>query len=251
MSDSYLAAVGKRTADASEPPPARIWLVSDVHAEYKENLSWLRELGASSEFKEDVLILAGDVSADLGIVRDVFRALLRGFKTIFFTPGNHDCWTKPAPQSPRTTGARQHWSSQPSSRPSSPARQSSLEKLRELFELCAELGVHTQPAHVAGAVIAPILSWYHASWDTEPDVIGWDIPPHDMVMKDFYMCAWPPPLSAANDSVARHLDALNDEGGVEMRGLETRVRALLDAHPAAPLITFSHFVPRMELNPEK
>ena len=34
-------------------------------------------------------------------------------------------------------------------------------------------------------------------------------------------------------------------------GLENRVAELRAAHPGAPLVTFSHFVPRLELVPEK
>ncbi len=38
--------------------------------------------------------------------------------------------------------------------------------------LCHELGVRTEPAKVGGVWIAPIYSWYHASFDREPDVPG-------------------------------------------------------------------------------
>jgi hypothetical protein len=110
---------------------------------------------------------------------------------------------------------------------------------------------------------APILSWYHASWDTEPDVVGWDgIPPANLVMSDFHRCTWPAPLSTDDDSIAARLDAMNDEDTIRIpclppargsqRGtMDARVAALRDAHPSAPLITASHFVPRVELCPEK
>ena len=38
--------------------------------------------------------------------------------------------------------------------------------------ICDELGVHTAPWHVGGVWVVPIYSWYHQSWDTEPDVPG-------------------------------------------------------------------------------
>lgn len=38
--------------------------------------------------------------------------------------------------------------------------------------LCRELGVRTEPAKLGGVWIAPIYSWYHASFDREPDVPG-------------------------------------------------------------------------------
>ena len=38
--------------------------------------------------------------------------------------------------------------------------------------LCNELGVHTEPLCISGVWIAPIYSWYHASFDREPDLPG-------------------------------------------------------------------------------
>jgi hypothetical protein len=46
------------------------------------------------------------------------------------------------------------------------------EKLRRVQALCARLGVLTEPACVGGLWVFPLLSWYHASWDSEPDVAG-------------------------------------------------------------------------------
>lgn len=39
-------------------------------------------------------------------------------------------------------------------------------------DLCKELGVLTEPARIGGVWIAPIYSWYHASFDREPDLPG-------------------------------------------------------------------------------
>jgi hypothetical protein len=45
-------------------------------------------------------------------------------------------------------------------------------KLRRLVEICEELGVRTRPAKVGPVWVVPLWSWYHASWDREPDVPG-------------------------------------------------------------------------------
>ena len=68
-------------------------------------------------------------------------------------------------------------------------------------------------------------------------------------MMDYYMCSWPPPLTVKDDSIARHFDAMNEaaDGGAHRKHIE----AIRAAHPDAPLITCSHFVPRIELTPEK
>ncbi len=50
-------------------------------------------------------------------------------------------------------------------------------KLQVIKALCAELGVRTEPAKLGGVWVAPIYSWYHASFDREPDVPG--APPAD------------------------------------------------------------------------
>jgi len=91
MSETFLAAVATRSADVVERRAAggpRIWLVSDVHADYRDNLNWMLSLAGGQRFKEDVLILAGDVSNDMKILREVLEALVAGFATVFFTPGN-------------------------------------------------------------------------------------------------------------------------------------------------------------------
>lgn len=259
--DSFVAAAVARASDARQRGP-RIWLVSDVHAEYADNMEWLRKLGANPQHCNDVLIIAGDVAVELDVMRQVFEPLVAGFAAVFYTPGNHDLWTKtrtqPSSPSPtRPAGSATLWSSsnpdlRGGSRPCSPAspgRQDSLEKLQDIFDLCEQLGVHTQPAFIAGALIVPILGWYHSSWDTEPDVVGWNgIPAPNLVMRDFFMCRWPAPLNASDESVAKHLDEMND---TQDATLEQRVRQMQAEHPDAPLITFSHFVPRIELNPEK
>jgi hypothetical protein len=45
-------------------------------------------------------------------------------------------------------------------------------KMRRVLDLCRELGVAAAPACIAGVWIVPLLSWYHASWDREPDIPG-------------------------------------------------------------------------------
>ena len=46
----------------------------------------------------------------------------------------------------------------------------SAEKLALLQHTCTEFGVHTTPQCLEGVWIVPLYSWYHASFDQEPDV---------------------------------------------------------------------------------
>ena len=231
MSTSFLAAASTRARDATRRPhhASRIWCVSDVHSDHGENLKWCQGLEPGGRLSQDTIIVAGDLTPRLSLFRETLLCFKRSFKVVFFTAGNHDLWVK---------GMR---CNEPGVEPDP----TSLARLEKLHGICRELGVMIQPAYASGAIICPIASWYHASWDTEPDIKGWKgIPRHDLVMTDFGLCVWPSPLSNTDDSVARRVDGFNDD-------LVARIDELRASHPGAPLITFSHFVPHVELNPEK
>ena len=67
---------------------------------------------------------------------------------------------------------------------------------------------------------------------------------------DYYRCKWPPHLSQRDDTVAAYMDGLNDTYS-PVGALAEEIAALRAAHPNTPVISFSHFVPRLSLNPEK
>lgn len=81
---------------ASSQPAMRVWAVSDIHTDYAQNLQWVEELvtgssgGAAAEgFKQDALIVAGDVSDDLATLEKTLQLLADAFAHVFFVPGNH------------------------------------------------------------------------------------------------------------------------------------------------------------------
>lgn len=49
---------------------------------------------SDSAYKDDVLILAGDISDDQAVLRSTFQLTVRKFKHVFFVPGNHDLWVR-------------------------------------------------------------------------------------------------------------------------------------------------------------
>jgi hypothetical protein len=59
--------------------------------------------------------------------------------------------------------------------------------------------------------VAPVLAWYHLSFDTEPDIAHTKVHPPNMVMSDFKLCKWPKGLDPLDESVAAALDRVNDE----------------------------------------
>lgn len=127
---------------------------------------------------------------------------MRAFRTIVFTPGNHDLWLSPKRNAPERDTAV-----------------TSIGKLKQVLKLCEELGVITTATRVlcddsgAGGVwIVPFFSWHHASFDTEPDIHH--DPPFPSVESagaDFTRCKWPTGLNPSTESVAKHFDTMNDD----------------------------------------
>lgn len=151
---------GKITASTSAlPGRARIFCVSDLHTDHQDNLRWCRRLLPGGRFKQDVLIVAGDVTPSLVILQETLQVLRAAFAHVFFVPGNHDLWVK------GQMAGGLHIRKQAIN---------SIEKLHEILDMCATLGVHTKPAYAGGAIIAPLFAWYHPEFDTEPEIIGWD-----------------------------------------------------------------------------
>ena len=106
----------------------------------------------------------------------------------------------------------------------------SVEKLQRIFELCRRLDVRTEPARVRGVWIVPLLSWYHSDFDSaadadddETELEGW---------ADFYFCKWPVHVT----DVCRYFLDMN----------EAKIKAY-----DAPVISFSHFLPRPDLLPPR
>jgi len=232
----------------SEPGQGRLYAVSDVHTDKLENMAWWRRLEECGAHRADSLILAGDVSHRPDVLLETLQIAARAFRTVHFVPGNHDLWVRGGGGGGGGT---------------------SIDRLLEIEATCARLGVCTAPALAAGAIVVPILSWHHPSWDTEPDISGWrGIPPVERCLMDYHMTRWPPGVRQEDGSAAAAVDELNDRpragggggggdggggggGGDGGGGLLGAVEELRRLHPSAPVVTASHFVPRVELSLEK
>ncbi|KAG6555954.1 hypothetical protein Mapa_001894 [Marchantia paleacea] len=210
---------GTQAHHESDARGMKIYLVSDVHTDHEENLEWIRNL-SPTEYKQHTLILAGDVTDNLETFEITMKLLKEKFNNVFFVPGNHDLWCRREEDNVSD----------------------SLTKLEKLIETCRSVGILTNPSNIDGVWIVPILSWYHESFDREKDIEGYNIPSVQKACKDFSACKWPSPLDTSNDSIARHIDGLNDAILNVLPDLQ---------HADCQVITFSHFLPRFELCPEK
>jgi len=173
----------------------RVFATSDLHTDYKENFSWLTEL-SDKAYRDDTLIVAGDVSDRLEIIRETLLLLRSRFRDVLFTPGNHELWVRNADIN-------------------------SIDKLQQVLKLCDDLGVITKPLRLNDLWIVPLFSWYDGVYDSA--MKAW---------ADFHLCKWPEDAHPLGDYFLRfnepHLKSYD-----------------------APVITFSHFIPRAELLPPK
>ena len=65
--------------------------MSEIHVDYKINANWIANVSVT-DYRDDVLILAGDVTDSLPLFDWCLRTLVARFKRVLFVPGNHDLW---------------------------------------------------------------------------------------------------------------------------------------------------------------
>ena len=177
----------------------RVFALSDLHADHASNFEWLGNLSAW-DYREDVLILAGDITDSLQRLDECFRLLVARFARVLFVPGNHELWVV------RDKGMRD-----------------SFEKFESVGAHARECGVSMQPFTAGDVSIVPLLGWYDFSFQ----------PPSEELLErwsDFRACRW----NVSDAAVTAHFLKMNEPA------LELKNRTL---------ISFSHFLPRIDLMP--
>ncbi|CAE7364106.1 unnamed protein product [Symbiodinium sp. CCMP2592] len=247
-----LASSGRalRRVSRRAQPQMRVFGISDVHTDWEENFDHLAALPVGP-FKDDALLVAGDVSHDLGVLQRTMRLLLERFAHVFFVPGNHDVYVGVAAQPRSASFACPSDGSCSGRRPK----------------------VWTRPVRFPSQklTIVPLLSWYHEEFDSEPDVPMWSKAAarrHSRIalLGDEMECSWPPQLGKTpaerNLNLAQCFDAANDKhatkqalqrpssssASVEMVSFQDAVAA---RRRGEHVLSMSHFLPRLELLPEK
>lgn len=175
--------------------------MSDVHIDYEVNARWVRNL-SEQEYRNDILILAGDLTHRLAQLADCLCSFATRFGKVLFVPGNHDIWV--LGEAPERT---------------------SFQKFEEVAVVAAESGVSMQPYRHGDVLIAPLFGWYDYSFGP---------PSEDLynAWTDYHACRWPPGFQP--EHVAAHFTNLN-AGPLALS--------------APKVITFSHFLPRIDLVP--
>jgi len=128
----------------------RIFVLSDIHSDHKDNQKWLHEKVEEKDFNEkDLLIIAGDISHNMEALKKSLSVLRQKSSQVLFVPGNHEAWVD-----------RRH-------KPNS----TSFDKLSQVYQACFDMGVHTKSLLVRGddsdclhpLWIVPLESWYDGS----------------------------------------------------------------------------------------
>ena len=193
---------------------ARVFALSDLHVDFADNMQQMMSL-SDHEYADDVLLVAGDVSDRISRLSQLLGSLKRKFRKVAFVPGNHELWLRDDDSD------------------------NSLEKFSRLLALCEQLGVHTEPFKVGQndrtVWIVPLYSWYRTE---DADEFSLVIPKEGerwekCLWMDKYRCRWPESLGADAYGPADYFLALNKE----------KIERRYDA----PIISFSHFLPRKEL----
>jgi len=233
-------ACGAALEEAGEHRPAMTFFaISDVHVEKPENMRWLEALPV---FQRATVLVAGDLGVSLHQVDRALRLFKEKFDHVFYCYGNHETWAKVSIKADEQIAQYSD----------------SFEKLDALRKLCDELGVITTPQLIEGVWVVPVLGWYHADWDQEPPLqapagkfLDRDPPPPERFATDTHACKWGS-FENGTLELAKALDRQNDRWGVWP--LPAELEQNLTAPRGSrrqPVISFSHFLPRNELMPEK
>lgn len=190
----------------------RLFAWSDLHVDYELNRRIVNEI-SDVDYRADTLLLAGDLSHDESLLLWTLDAVRRKFGAVGFVPGNHDLWV-----APRDGG-------------------NSMEKLERLQLRCRDNGILTTSFTVkvdgSPVRIVPLLSWYREPHEG-PDSLFLSKPGEDPALRgwaDHHRIRWP--KFEEGEYAADVLLNRNSTGGINT--------------PAPTVVTFSHFLPRVEL----
>lgn len=156
----------------------RVFALSDIHVDYKENAKWVANLSVG-EYRDDVLILAGDVSDTRRLLDWCLSTLVRRFKKVLFVPGNHDLWVIHDDR-----------------------EKDSLQKFDDVCAVVESSGASMETFRERGLSIIPLLAWYDHSFGEPSEELR-------SIWMDYRACRWPNWFT--QEDIAAHFAAFNDK----------------------------------------
>lgn len=156
----------------------RVFAISDIHVDFAENLNWLNNL-SKLDFKNDILIVAGDVTDNITLFEKAMTELRSRFNEVMFVPGNHDLWFI-----------------------RNPGVNDSLQKFELIKTITQNCGIRMEPLCFNSVLIVPLFGWYDYSFG---------LPTHETyeVWMDFTACKWP--NNWREDSITNFFISLNEQ----------------------------------------
>ena len=155
----------------------RVFAISDLHVDYDANARWIANLSCV-EYKDDALIVAGDVTDVSRLLDWCLGILAKRFKKVMFVPGNHELWVLRDQE-----------------------RKHSFQKFHEVRAVVEGAGASTEAYSLEGICLIPLLGWYDYSFGQPSDDLR-------ATWMDFRACRWPGGL--AETEIAAHFAAMND-----------------------------------------
>eukprot|EP01102_Stenamoeba_stenopodia_P004579 TRINITY_DN14882_c0_g1_i1.p1 TRINITY_DN14882_c0_g1~~TRINITY_DN14882_c0_g1_i1.p1 ORF type:complete len:338 (-),score=39.87 TRINITY_DN14882_c0_g1_i1:31-1044(-) len=225
-----------------------VYCISDLHVDYAENVDWVRQVIVPhdrDEAKSSILIVAGDVTDKLDLLRETLKALRNRFGKVLYCNGNHELWVKEADTQRGCLD--------------------SMQKFKEIMTMCEEIDVETKPITVISKCgqerlsIVPLFSWYDGSLylhnpDRNDDLGIWT---------DFWLCKWPNETKQTLTSIGPANNPLNEKPEVNVtkyfidrneqhvRNIVAMEEAMSDVNEVSKerhtVISFSHFLPGRDL----
>ncbi len=190
----------------------RLWAISDIHIDSSKNHQLLLSL-CDESYQNDMLVIAGDATDNLSRLMGFLKNMQQKFHTVAFVPGNHELWLH-----------KQDF-------------QDSIDKFEAILNGCHSLGVGIEPirfGHKHDAVwVVPLFSWYEGpeAGDTSLYVEKKGVKDETKNMwRDYFLTRWPQNIQK---SIVDYFLGLNTNS--------------LSMAFDAPVISFSHFLPRTEL----
>ena len=155
----------------------RIFAISDLHVDYEENFNWLVNL-SNLDFKNDMLIVAGDISDLIDKLKLSFGQLTKKFSRVFYVVGNHDLWV-----------IRNKI-------------KDSIQSFGMIQEIAQDNGVITTPFHFQSFSIIPLYGWYDYSFGTPQKELN-------NMWVDYYACKWPENFNEA--AITEYFVSMNED----------------------------------------
>mmetsp|Transcript_2750 Transcript_2750/g.4246 ORF Transcript_2750/g.4246 Transcript_2750/m.4246 type:complete len:409 (-) Transcript_2750:1585-2811(-) len=246
----------------------RCFCVSDIHADGPHALNWIKAHCQRAHNEENaftVMIIPGDIGNSPEKVQKILLQLAAVYDAVCYLPGNHEAWVV----KDNDLG-------------------NSFDQLNLILSNARSIGVHVGPLRIvckasesvdvnpAAVVIMPLYAWYHSNWDTEVDILTnpsyleyRKLNDFSSLWSDFSFCKWPSSLVSKQDfidlygqstSLAEHFARINEPFLYPICNDDRDIAEIIpsDMKPHSPIvkdndtvISFSHFLPRIELLPEK